>query len=85
MSRLVGGQLGGCHSAHPGFSGEERPSQPRIVSPLPPDFEFQYSYDEDDQMAEKALYVGTGLSDSSASVDDGITPKVYAHQLNGVR
>ncbi|KAG0703854.1 hypothetical protein DFH29DRAFT_998102 [Suillus ampliporus] len=77
------GAVGGHHSAHPGFSGEEQPSQPQVVSLLPPDFEFQYSRDEDDQMAEKALSVGTGLSDSSASADDGIAPKVYAHQFNG--
>ncbi|KAG2157191.1 hypothetical protein DEU56DRAFT_905855 [Suillus clintonianus] len=76
------------HSAHPGFSGEEQPSQPRVVSPRPPDFQFQFSCDEDDQMAEKALSVGTGLSDSSASADDRIAPKPddvlnLRHQKNG--
>ncbi|KAG2149236.1 hypothetical protein DEU56DRAFT_908935 [Suillus clintonianus] len=82
------GAVEGRHSTHPGFSGEEQPFQPRVVSLLPPDFEFQYSCDEDGRMVEKALSVGTGLSDSSASVDDGIAPKPdnilnLHHQKNG--
>ncbi|KAG2059586.1 hypothetical protein BDR06DRAFT_967638 [Suillus hirtellus] len=48
-----GGAVSGYHSTHPGFSGEEQPSQP------------QYSYDEDNQVAEKHLVVNSYLSDST--------------------
>ncbi|KAG2094409.1 uncharacterized protein F5147DRAFT_779012 [Suillus discolor] len=69
------GTVGGRHSAHPGFSGEEQPPQPRVVSALPPDFEFQYSRDEDDQVAEKTLAVNGNSSDSNSSMDDRNSPE----------
>ncbi|KAG1875908.1 hypothetical protein C8R48DRAFT_768762 [Suillus tomentosus] len=79
------GAVGGRHSTHPGFSGEERPSQPQVVSALPPDFEFQYSRDEDDQVAEKHLAVNSYSSDStdvrSAPEPDDVL-KLH-HEKNG--
>ncbi|KAG1851433.1 hypothetical protein DFJ58DRAFT_728874 [Suillus subalutaceus] len=62
------GESGGCHNAHPGFSGEVQPSQPQAAIALPTDFEFQHSRDEDDQAAGRAL----ASSDSSSS-DDSAT------------
>ncbi|KAG1823932.1 uncharacterized protein BJ212DRAFT_1296450 [Suillus subaureus] len=70
------GGIGGHHSTHPGFSGEGRPSQPQVVSTLPPDFEFQYSCDEDDQVAEKNLVVDSSSSDSDVSMDVRSTAEV---------
>ncbi|KAG2056651.1 hypothetical protein BDR06DRAFT_1005945 [Suillus hirtellus] len=69
------GTVGGRHSTHPGFSGEERPPQPRVVSALPPDFEFQYSRDEDDQVAKKTLAVNGNSSDSNSSMDNRNSPE----------
>ncbi|KAG1789204.1 uncharacterized protein HD556DRAFT_1447264 [Suillus plorans] len=62
------GESGGCHNAHPGFSVEVQPSQPRAAIALLTDFEFQHSRDEDDQAAGRAL----ASSDSSSS-DDSAT------------
>ncbi|KAG1767586.1 hypothetical protein EV702DRAFT_1203621 [Suillus placidus] len=35
-----------------GFSGHEPPSQPRVTRPLTPEFDFQYSRDENDVVAQ---------------------------------
>ncbi|KAG2146608.1 uncharacterized protein EDB93DRAFT_1250891 [Suillus bovinus] len=69
------GAVGARHSMHPGFSGEEQPPQPQVVSALLPDFEFQYSHDEDDQVAKKMLAVNGNSSDSSSSMDNRNSPK----------
>ncbi|KAG1785086.1 uncharacterized protein HD556DRAFT_1314535 [Suillus plorans] len=53
----------GYLTAHPGFSKEVLPSQPRVTTALPSDFEFQYSCDEDDIIA-------LAVEDSASSNDD---------------
>ncbi|KAG1836836.1 hypothetical protein DFJ58DRAFT_749681 [Suillus subalutaceus] len=40
---------------HPGFSAEGLPTQARVARPLTPDFEFQYSRDEDEDSARMRL------------------------------
>ncbi|KAG1895805.1 uncharacterized protein F5891DRAFT_983981 [Suillus fuscotomentosus] len=49
------GEVGGRHTEHPGFCGQELPSQPQVTHPLTPDFEFQYSRDEDDAVAQTSV------------------------------
>ncbi|KAG1850334.1 hypothetical protein F4604DRAFT_1934531 [Suillus subluteus] len=51
------------------FSGEELPPQPRVVTALQTDFEFQYSRDEGDEAAENIVAVGGDLSEDLS--DDG--------------
>ncbi|KAG0699467.1 hypothetical protein DFH29DRAFT_1001983 [Suillus ampliporus] len=58
------GEAGGCHNAHP---EEVQPSQPWVVIALPSNFEFQHSWDEDDQAAGRSL----AFSDVSSSDDLG--------------
>ncbi|KAG1799691.1 uncharacterized protein HD556DRAFT_1439350 [Suillus plorans] len=43
------------HKGHPGFLAEELPTQTRIARPLMPDFDFQYSRDEDDDTSRMHL------------------------------
>ncbi|KAG1895578.1 uncharacterized protein F5891DRAFT_1194100 [Suillus fuscotomentosus] len=73
------GAAHGCLTAHPGFSKEVEPSQPRVTTALPTDFEFQHSRDEDDNMADKNLAAGT------SSDDDNIPDDVLQlhHKRNG--
>ncbi|KAG1792882.1 uncharacterized protein HD556DRAFT_1443965 [Suillus plorans] len=52
-------------TAHPGFSKEVEPSQPRVTTALPTDFEFQHSCDKDDNMTEKNLAAGTSSDDDN--------------------
>ncbi|KAG1890594.1 uncharacterized protein F5891DRAFT_1212751 [Suillus fuscotomentosus] len=61
------GESRGRHNAHPGFSEEVQPSQPRVAVALPTDFEFQHSWDEDDQAA------GTLAFDDASGSDDSET------------
>ncbi|KAG0695456.1 hypothetical protein DFH29DRAFT_880027 [Suillus ampliporus] len=65
------GEVHGHHSAHPGFLREELLPQPRVVTALPTDFEFQYSRNEGDQVAGSTLAVGGDLCEDSS--DDGMT------------
>ncbi|KAG2156555.1 uncharacterized protein EDB93DRAFT_1247258 [Suillus bovinus] len=49
---------GGAHQwqkEHPGFSAEALPTQAQVACPLTPDFEFQYSHDEDEDSAQVCL------------------------------
>ncbi|KAG1855879.1 hypothetical protein C8R48DRAFT_776247 [Suillus tomentosus] len=73
------GAAHGRLTAHPGFSKEVEPSQPRITTALPTDFEFQHSRNEDDNMADKNLAAGT------SSDDDNIPDDVLQlhHKQNG--
>ncbi|KAG1856597.1 hypothetical protein C8R48DRAFT_775998 [Suillus tomentosus] len=63
------GAAHGCLTAHPGFSKEVEPSQPRVTTALPTDFEFQHSHDEDDNMADKNLAAGTSSDDDNIPDD----------------
>ncbi|KAG1756965.1 hypothetical protein EDB19DRAFT_1822171 [Suillus lakei] len=63
------GEAHGHHSTHPGFSREELPPQPRVAIALPTDFEFQYSRDKSDQVAEKTLAVGSDSGDDGSTMD----------------
>ncbi|KAG2134506.1 hypothetical protein DEU56DRAFT_950142 [Suillus clintonianus] len=49
------GGVGGRRTEHPGFSGHEPPSQPRVTRPPTPEFDFQYSRDEDDVVAQTSV------------------------------
>ncbi|KAG1832791.1 hypothetical protein EV424DRAFT_1342292 [Suillus variegatus] len=48
-------EVGGHHSAHPGFSWEPESSLVHATSILAPDLEFQYSHDDNDMNAKQAL------------------------------
>jgi hypothetical protein len=43
-------------------------TQPRVTSALPSDFEFQYSRDEDDNVAQASLAAGDSSSDDDAAI-----------------
>ncbi|KAG2127096.1 hypothetical protein DEU56DRAFT_958832 [Suillus clintonianus] len=62
------GAAHGRMTAHPGFSKEDLPSQPRVALALPTDFEFQHSRDEGDNDAERSL-----VANNSSSDDDTVT------------
>ncbi|KAG1899743.1 uncharacterized protein F5891DRAFT_1189553 [Suillus fuscotomentosus] len=47
------------------FSGQELPLQPQVTCPLTPDFEFQYSRDEDDAVAQTSVSHAVNPSMSS--------------------
>ncbi|KAG1903186.1 uncharacterized protein F5891DRAFT_978212 [Suillus fuscotomentosus] len=53
----------GYLTAHPGFSKKVLPSQPQVTTALPSDFKFQYSHDEDNNIA-------LAVEDSASSDDD---------------
>ncbi|KAG2051374.1 hypothetical protein BDR06DRAFT_973891 [Suillus hirtellus] len=53
----------GYLTIHPGFSKEVLPSQPWVTTALPSDFKFQYSCDEDNNIA-------LAVEDSASSDDD---------------
>ncbi|KAG2120255.1 hypothetical protein DEU56DRAFT_760851 [Suillus clintonianus] len=71
------GEARGHHSTHPGFSREELPPQPRVATALPTDFEFQYSRDESDQVAEKTLAVGSDSGDDSSTMDQEVQARLF--------
>ncbi|KAG1719320.1 hypothetical protein EDB19DRAFT_1973382 [Suillus lakei] len=82
------GEARGHHSTHPGFSREELPPQPRVATTLPTDFEFQYSCDESDQVAEKTLAVGSDSGDDGSTMDQEIASQPndvlkLHHERNG--
>ncbi|KAG2148853.1 hypothetical protein DEU56DRAFT_926477 [Suillus clintonianus] len=62
------GAAHGRMTAHPGFSKEDLPSQPRVALALPTNFEFQHSRDEGDNDAERSL-----VANNSSSDDDTVT------------
>ncbi|KAG1815127.1 uncharacterized protein BJ212DRAFT_1300303 [Suillus subaureus] len=66
--------VGGHHSMHPGFSGEVQQPQPKVVSTLPTDFQFQFSHDKDDQVAKKTFAVN-GNSSNSSLMDNRNSPE----------
>jgi len=43
-------------------------TQPRVTSALPSDFEFQYSHDKDDNVAQASLVAGDSSSDDDAAI-----------------
>jgi hypothetical protein len=47
-----------------------------MVTALPTDFEFQYSYDEGDGIAKKTLAVGGELSEDGTTMDQESDPEV---------
>ncbi|KAG2066127.1 hypothetical protein BDR04DRAFT_1121405 [Suillus decipiens] len=63
------GEAHGLHSTHPGFSREELPPQPQVATALPTDFEFQYSHDKSDQVAEKTLAVSSDSGNDGSTID----------------
>ncbi|KAG1810600.1 uncharacterized protein BJ212DRAFT_1484178 [Suillus subaureus] len=52
---------------HPGFSKESLPSQPQVTCHLTPEFDFQYSHDEDDVTAQTSLDKGSAINSESSS------------------
>ncbi|KAG1721678.1 hypothetical protein EDB19DRAFT_1960759 [Suillus lakei] len=82
------GEAHGHHSTHPGFSREELLPQPRVATALPTDFEFQYSRNESDQVAEKTLAVGSDSGDDGSTMDREIASQPndvlkLHHERNG--
>ncbi|KAG1792927.1 uncharacterized protein HD556DRAFT_1444006 [Suillus plorans] len=69
-------EVGGRHSAHPGFSREPEPSPVHATSILAPDFEFQYSRDDDDMNAKQALAFNSPLSNEGAPEGAQCAPEV---------
>ncbi|KAG1852364.1 hypothetical protein C8R48DRAFT_777531 [Suillus tomentosus] len=49
------GEVGQHQKEHPGFLEDALPSQPAVARALTPEFEFQYSRDEDDVIAQTSL------------------------------
>ncbi|KAG1883537.1 uncharacterized protein F5891DRAFT_990702 [Suillus fuscotomentosus] len=56
------------HNGHPGFSNESLLSQPRVIRHLSPEFDFQYSRDEDDAAAQTSLNKNTVANSQSSTV-----------------
>ncbi|KAG1898434.1 uncharacterized protein F5891DRAFT_1279433 [Suillus fuscotomentosus] len=77
------GEVHGHHSTHPGFPRECSPPQPRVVTALPTDFEFQHSRDEGDEAAENILGVVDDLSEDSSNDGTAMNQK-SAPQPNDV-
>ncbi|KAG1842821.1 hypothetical protein C8R48DRAFT_780933 [Suillus tomentosus] len=69
-------EVGGRHSAHPGFSREPEPSSVHATSILAPDLEFQYSRDDDDMNAKQALAFDNPSSHESAPEGAQRVPEV---------
>ncbi|KAG2046226.1 hypothetical protein BDR06DRAFT_1014911 [Suillus hirtellus] len=69
-------EVGGHHSAHPGFSREPEPSPVHATSILAPDLEFQYSHDDDDMNAKQALAFNNPSSHESAPEGAQRVPEV---------
>ncbi|KAG2112341.1 uncharacterized protein F5147DRAFT_650972 [Suillus discolor] len=59
-------EVGRCHSVHPSFSQEPKPSLVYAIFILTPDFKFQYSHNNDDMNAKQALAFDNPLSNESA-------------------
>ena len=60
-----------CAKSVSGFLMEDQTSQgtqPRVTSALPSDFEFQYSHDKDDNVAQASLVAGDSSSDDDAAI-----------------
>ncbi|KAG1899634.1 uncharacterized protein F5891DRAFT_1189443 [Suillus fuscotomentosus] len=64
------GEVGRCQKEHPGFLEDALPSQPAVARALTPEFEFQYSRDEDDVIAQTSLDK-TSRNKSSKGLPDG--------------
>ncbi|KAG1729041.1 hypothetical protein EDB19DRAFT_1832573 [Suillus lakei] len=82
------GEARGHHSTHPGFLREELPPQPQVATALPTDFEFQYSHDKSDQVAEKTLAVGSDSGNDGSMMDREIASQPndvlkLHHERNG--
>ncbi|KAG2133727.1 hypothetical protein DEU56DRAFT_950499 [Suillus clintonianus] len=76
------GAAHGRLTAHPGFSKEVEPSQPRVTTALPTDFEFQYSRDEDENMAENNLATDVSSDDEKPAEHTDDVLQVH-HKRNG--
>ncbi|KAG2739019.1 hypothetical protein P692DRAFT_20823139 [Suillus brevipes Sb2] len=72
------GEAGRRQKEHPGFSKDALPSQPPVARPLTPEFEFQYSRDEDDVVALTSLDK-TSRNESSQGPQD-ILPGLQRQQ-----
>ncbi|KAG1799627.1 hypothetical protein EV424DRAFT_1545921 [Suillus variegatus] len=72
------GEAGRRQKEHPGFSKDALPSQPPVARPLTPEFEFQYSRDEDDVIAQTSLDK-TSRNESSQGPQD-ISPDLQRQQ-----
>ncbi|KAG0704310.1 hypothetical protein DFH29DRAFT_997820 [Suillus ampliporus] len=76
----------GCHSVHSSFSKEGiSASQPQAIA-LPSDFEFQYSREEDENLASESLAVGDKTSSSNDVMDEPTKPEDVLqghHKKNG--
>ncbi|KAG1865023.1 hypothetical protein DFJ58DRAFT_838759 [Suillus subalutaceus] len=72
------GEAGRRQKEHPGFSKDALPSQPPVARPLTPEFEFQYSRDEDDVVALTSLDK-TSRNESSQGPQD-ISPGLQRQQ-----
>ncbi|KAG1843252.1 hypothetical protein C8R48DRAFT_678805 [Suillus tomentosus] len=59
------GEVGQHQKEHPGFLEDALPSQPAVAHALTPEFEFQYSRDEDDVIAQTSLDKTSGPPDGS--------------------
>ncbi|KAG1887912.1 uncharacterized protein F5891DRAFT_1199481 [Suillus fuscotomentosus] len=78
------GESRGHHNAHPGFSEEVQPSQPRVAVALPTDFEFQHSRDEDDQAAGTLAFdYASGSDDSETGASQPADVLELHHKKNG--
>ncbi|KAG2134542.1 hypothetical protein DEU56DRAFT_756968 [Suillus clintonianus] len=76
------GAAHGRLTAHPGFSKEVEPSQPRVTTALPTDFEFQYSHDEDENTAENNLATDVSSDDEKPAEHTDDVLQVH-HKRNG--
>ncbi|KAF8425725.1 hypothetical protein L210DRAFT_3653115 [Boletus edulis BED1] len=75
--------------AHPGFSKEVQPNLPIRHASLPPDHEFQFSRDEDDESAWRNLdnaepqHGGTSHPSNCLQIDDSRSPDNAEYQERG--
>ncbi|KAF8437107.1 hypothetical protein L210DRAFT_3647429 [Boletus edulis BED1] len=75
--------------AHPGFSKEVQPNLPICHASLPPDHEFQFSRDEDDESAWRNLdnaepqHGGTSHPSNRLQIDDSRSPDNAEYQERG--
>ncbi|KAG1888891.1 uncharacterized protein F5891DRAFT_1199121 [Suillus fuscotomentosus] len=73
------------HNDHPGFSNELLPSQPQVIHHLTPEFNFQYSRDEDDVAAQTSLNENTVANSQSSTVHQNSDSQGSLDPLVGVQ
>ncbi|KAG1734363.1 hypothetical protein EDD22DRAFT_852522 [Suillus occidentalis] len=74
------GEAGRRQKEHPGFSKDALPSQPPVARPLTPEFEFQYSCDEDDSSRRPTHFILFVQWNESSQGPQDISPGLQRQQ-----